>query len=125
MKIIDRLGPALAAVVGAFVAGFAILESEPNDTLVLEGAGGIWFHTTVQWAASVAAVIAVQVYAALRARPSAAATVSTAVAAVFVLALPAWVDVTTAQSVSLVGLGAALVATATAVMARRRTAVRS
>jgi len=48
VKIIDRVGPALAALVGAFVAGFAIRESEPNDTIVLEGAGGIWVHTTVQ-----------------------------------------------------------------------------
>ncbi|MBM4509986.1 hypothetical protein GS421_17075 [Rhodococcus hoagii] len=52
MKIIDRIGPAFAAFVGAFVAGFAILASEPNDTIALEGDGGIWLHTTLQWAAT-------------------------------------------------------------------------
>ncbi|MCA1005607.1 hypothetical protein LCL87_07755 [Rhodococcus hoagii] len=106
MMIIDRVGPALAAVVGAFVAGFAILASEPNDTIVLEWDGGIWFHTTLQWAATVAAVTAVLVYVALRARASTAATVTATIAGACALALPAWMDVTTAQSVSLAGLGA-------------------
>ncbi|NKR66541.1 hypothetical protein GS536_00025 [Rhodococcus hoagii] len=67
MKIIDRTGPAFAAFVGAFVAGFAVLASEPNDTIALEGNGGIWLHTTLQWAATAAAVTAVLVYVALRA----------------------------------------------------------
>lgn len=106
MKIIDRIGPALAALVGAFVAGFAILASEPNDNIVLEMDGRFWLHTTLQWAATVAAVTAVLVYVALRARASTAATVTATIAGACVLALPAWMDVTTAQSVSLAGLGA-------------------
>lgn len=124
MKIIDRFGPALAALVGAFIAGFAILESEPNDTIVLEGNGGIWLHTTVQWAAAVAAVTTVLVYAALRARASAAAAVSASLAGAFVLALPSWMDVTTAQSVSLDGLGAGVLLGVSALLVSDRAEMR-
>lgn len=106
MKIIDRVGPALAALVGAFVAGFAILESEPNDTIVLEMDGRFWLHATLQWAAVVAVVTAVLVYAALRVRASTGAAVTATLGGAVVLGLPAWLDVTTAQSVSLAGLGA-------------------
>lgn len=122
--MIDRVGPALAALVGAFVAGFAILESEPNDTMVLEMDGGIWFHTTLQWVATVAAVTAVLVYAALRSRASAAATVTAALAGAVLLALPVWLDVTTAQSVSLVGLGAGALLGVSALLVSDRTEAR-
>lgn len=122
--MIDRVGPALAALVGAFVAGFAILESEPNDTIVLEMDGGIWFHTTLQWVATVAAVTAVLVYAALRSRASAAATVTAALAGAVLLALPVWLDVTTAQSVSLVGLGAGALLGVSALLVSDRTEAR-
>ncbi|ORL99398.1 hypothetical protein [Prescottella equi] len=124
MKIIDRSGPAFAAFVGAFVAGFAILASEPNDTIALEGDGGIWLHTTLQWAATAAAVTAVLVYMALRARASAAATVSATIAGAGVLTLPAWMDVTTAQSVSFAGLGAGSLLGVSAFLVADRAAVR-
>jgi hypothetical protein len=129
VKIIDRIGPAfaafVAAFVGAFVAGFAILASEPNDTIALEGAGGIWLHTTLQWAATAAAVTAVLVYMALRARASAAVTVSATIAGAGVLRLPAWMDVTTAQSVSLAGLGAGSLLGVSAFLVADRAAVRA
>ncbi|NKW64549.1 hypothetical protein GS937_09495 [Rhodococcus hoagii] len=99
MKIIDRIGPAFAAFVGAFVAGFAILASEPNDTIALEGDGGIWLHTTLQWAATAAAVTAVWCTWRCGRRPGARAVA--------------------------VAVGLAATATAAGVTARRRSAVRS
>lgn len=109
MNIVDRYGASLAAVLGAAVGAYSILEAPGNDGLIAESLD-VWFGSFVspQWAGTVAVVAAVLTLIALQIRRSSALVAASAVVGCIVIAVPSFVPVGGNIAVSTNSVGAGL-----------------
>lgn len=123
MKRFDRAVAIVAAVLGGFVAGCAVGASKPYDITMAESDFSPFpWWLTPQWVGVLALVAAVGALALLQRLPV-AWTRCAALLGTGVLAAPAIVDISTAQSGTVNGLGAGLIVAAAGRLADGRSVV--
>ncbi|WP_050785095.1 hypothetical protein [Rhodococcus opacus] len=108
MKLVDRCGPIVAALVGGVLAAFALRESEVLDHTIAAKDGLSGVLVTPQWAGTIAAVVAVVVLTVLLRLRSGIGAAATALVGAAAIGLPAVVAVATEPALTLNAVGAGL-----------------